>query len=173
MRKATGVVSVGYAAPLPGSRDYAPFLLVVSRLWTLSRGGFRPGRVQPVYYPVLDDPTTIALQAALPAGKDAESVLSQIDRRLQTALTTKLKPQDKLRASNSMAMLGTADVPDALWVRNLYGLAFSVGRRHQLKIDGKQLRTAIQRVTDADVRRVATGVFAATKRIAVIVDVGK
>ncbi len=173
MKEASGLVSVGYAAPPPGSKDYAPFLLVVSRLWALGQAGFGSGQVPPVYYPMLDDPTTIALQNALPAGKDAEPVLKQLDERLEAALTPKLKLQDKLRMLNSMAMLGTADVPDAMWTRNLYGLAFSVGRRHQLKIDGKQLRAAVQRVTDADMQRLATSVFSPLKRIAVIVEVAK
>ena len=173
MRKATGVVSVGYAAPRPGSEDYAPFLLVVCRLWALSRGLMRPGQVPPMYYPMLDDPTTIALQAALPAGKDAESVLKQLDQRLQAAVTAKVTPLDKMRAVNGMAMLGTVDVPPAMWAQNPYGLAFSVGRRHQMKIDGGKLRAAIQAATDADMRRLATSVFAPNKRIAVIVEVEK
>ena len=170
VKKATGVASVGYVAPLPGNKDYAPFLLVVSRLWALGQGGVQPGQVQPMYYPPLDDPTTIVLQTALPAGKDAESVLRQLDQRLQAALTPKLKPQDELLAINSMAMLGTVDVPDAMWSQNLYGLAFSVGRRHQLKIDGNELRTAIQRVTDADMQRLATSVFAREECNTVIVE---
>ncbi len=166
MQKATGVASVGYAAPLPGNKNYAPFLLVVSRLWALLQGSFQPGQVPPIYYPPLDDPTTIVLQTALPAGKDAESVLNQLDQRLQAALTPKLKPQDKLLAINSMAML--LDVPDAMWSQNVYTLAFSVGRRYQLKIDGSELRAAIQRVTDADMQRLATSVFAPEKRNTVI-----
>ena len=173
MPKATGVVSVGYAAPPPGSKDYVPFLLAVSRLWALSQDDFRPGEVQPVYFPPLDDPTTIALQAPLPPGKDAESVVQELDQRLQTALKPKIEPQNKLQLVNSMWLLGTADVPDAMWARNPYGLAFSLGRRHQLKIDGKELRGAIQRVTDADMQRLATSVFAAEKRIAVIVELGE
>ena len=174
MRQATGVVSIGYAPPLPGSEDYAPFLVVMSRLFALTPGRFRPGQVPPVFYPVLEGPTTVGLQAPLPAGTDAQAVLKQLDQRLQAALKPKLKPQDKLRTINSMGVyLATAEVPDALWARNLYGLAFSVGRRHQLKIDGKKLREAIQRVTDADMQRLAASVFPAAKRIAVIVEVEK
>jgi zinc protease len=173
VQKAISVVSVGYAAPLPGSRDYAPFLLVVSRLWALSQNT-PPDQVPPVFYPPLDDPTTIALQAALPDRKDAESVLNQLDQRLQEALTPKLNPQDKLLAINSMAMfLGTVDMPDAMWAQNLYGLSFSVGRRYQLKICGNELCATIQRTTDGDMQRLAATVFAPEKRITAIVEVEK
>lgn len=171
---ATGVVSVGYAAPPPGSKDYAPFLVVVSRLTMLSQGGFRPGQVAPLYCPMLDDPTTVALQAPLADGNDAQAVLRRLEERLQTALTSKLASRDRLRAINSMSgLLGTADVPDATWAQNPYTLAFSVGRRHQLKIDGKRLRAAIQGVTDADMQRLAKGVLSEAKRVAVIVTVQK
>ncbi len=174
VRKATGVVSIGYTPPLPGSRDYAPFLVVISRLWTMAQGEFRRGQIPPVYCPILDDPSTIALQAAVPAGKDSEPVLKQLEQRLQAALTPKLKPLDKLRTINSMAMfLGTVEAPPAMWRQNPYGLAYSIGRRHQLKIDGKQLHAAIQRVTDADMRRVATSVFPASRRITVIIELDK
>ena len=53
----------------------------------------------------------------------------------------------------------------------MYGLAFGLGRRYQLGLDGNKLRAAIQRVTDADVQRLATTVFAPEKRITVIVEV--
>lgn len=173
MRNATGVVSIGYAAPHPGDRDHAPFLLVVSRLWAQSRGG-PPSQVQPmVFYAPLDDPTTIVLQAPLPDANDADSVLAQLDRRLQAALTPKLGPHERLLAVNSMMLLGAADEPDSAWTQNLYGLAFSVGRRHQLGIDGKELRAALQRVSEADMQRLAASVFAPEKRICVTLSVEK
>ena len=133
----------------------------------------RPGQVPPIYYPMLDDPTTIARQSAVAAPAAGESILKQVNQRLQSALTPKLTAMDKTRAVNAMAMLGTVDVPAAQWARNPYGLAFSTGRRHQLKIDGAKLRTAIQAVTDADLRRLAATVFAPSKRIAVIVELRK
>jgi zinc protease len=166
---ATGVAAVGYAAPLPGSRDYAPFLLAVSRLMASAQGA-PPGPVPPLYYPMLDDPATIALQAPLTAGEDAEAVLNHLDQRLQAALAPELRPQDTMQALQGTALLGTVDLPDTLWAQNLYGLAFGVGRRHQLKIDGGELRAAIQRVTGDDVKRLASGVFAAANRVAVVVE---
>ena len=173
MHKATGVAAIGYAVPLPGSKDYAPFLIVVSRLWARTQHTFQPGKVLPVYYPPLDDVTMIVLQTDLPVDADSESALKQLDQRLNAALTPQLTSQDKQRTLNSMAMLGTVDRPDAMWMQNLYGLAFSVGRRYQLKIDGNELRAAIQRVTDADMQHLATRLFAPEKRGTVIIELKK
>lgn len=171
MPGATGVVSIGYTAPRPGNKDYAPFLLVVSRLWAASAGDFRPGEVQPVYFPVLDDTTTVAIQASLPSDDAAETMIARLEERLQAALAPKIEPQDKAQLASMMLMLGAADLPDDLWAMNVYGLAFSAGRQHQLKIDGPRLRRAIERLSGADVRRVAKSIFSPEKRVVQIVDV--
>ncbi len=167
-----GVAAIEYAAPPPGSKQYAPFLIVVSRLLTNPENLSQSGKAQPitVYFAPLEDGTTLVLQIDLLSDEDAESALERLDQRLNMALTPKLTPEDKQRTLNAMAMLGTVDTPpDTMWTQNLYGLAFSTGRRYQLKLDGNELRDAIQRVTDADMQHLATSVFAPDKRDTVIV----
>ena len=51
-----------------------------------------------------------------------------------------------------------------------YSLAFSIGRQHQLQISGKELRAAIQQVTDADIQNLAKTIFAPEKRATVIIE---
>ena len=165
----TGVAAIGYVAPSPGSAEYAPFLIVVSRLWSGAQAAFQPGKTPPVYFTPLDDGTTLVLQTDLLSDADDHFALIQLDERINTALTTKLTPADKQITLNSMARLGTVEVPDAMWTQNLYGLAFSTGRRYQLKLDGSELRDAIQRVTDADMQHLAASVFPRKKRDTVIV----
>ena len=167
---ATGVAAIGYAAPPHGSTEYAPFLIVVSRLWANTQNFFQQGKPPPVYYTPLDDGTIIGLQADLRADTDTKSILDQLDQRLHAALRSKLTPEDKQRTLNSMALLGTVEIQDAMWMQNLYGLAFSVGRRYQLEFDGNELRAAIQSVTDADMQRLATSIFAPEKRETIIVE---
>lgn len=167
---AAGVVAIGYAAPQPGSELYAPFLVVVSRLWAEIGGRLQPGKPPPVYYLPLDDPTVIVLSAEWSDTTPADSALNELDERLQSALTARVKRRDRRRTVNSMALLGTVDVPTTAWRQNVYGLAFSTARRLQLGIDGMALRKAIEKTTDADMRRLATSVFAPSKRVAVVID---
>ena len=167
---ATGTAAIGYTAPPLGSKEYAPFLIAVSRLWANTQSYFQPGKTPPVYYTPLDDGTIIGLQADLRDDKDTTSALNELDQYLQAALTSKLTPEDKRRTLNSMALLGTVDMQDAMWLQNLYGLAFSVGRRYQLELEGNELRAAIQRVTDADMQHLATSIFAPEKRETIIVE---
>ena len=167
---ASGTAAIGYTAPPLGSKEYAPFLIAVSRLWANTQSYFQPGKTPPVYYTPLDDGTMIGLQTDLRADTDTKSALNELDQRLRTALTSKLTPEDKRRTLNSMALLGTVDMGDAMWMQNLYGLAFSVGRRYQLELDGNELRAAIQSVTDADMQHLATSIFAPEKRETIIVE---
>ena len=173
MPNATGVAAVGYAAPPHESKDYAPFLIAVSRLWANTQNLFQPGKIPPVYYTPLDDGTIIGLQTDLRTDTDTTSALNELDQRLRVALTSKLTPEDKQRTLNSMALLGTVDMGDAMWVKNLYGLAFSVGRRYQLELDGNELRAAIQSVTDADMQHLTASIFAPEKRETIIVELEK
>lgn len=174
LKNATGVAAIGYAAPAIESKEYAPFLIVVSRLLSSVKFTFQVGKVQPIYYVPLMDSTTIALQAELSDPNDTESVLNQLDQHWHTALTSKLTPQDKQQTRNTITgLLGTVDNPIFWSGQDLYGFAFIVGRQYQLQIDSKALSDAVQRVTDADLQRLATSIFAPEKRATVIIALEK
>ena len=162
---ATGVAAIGYAAPFPDSKEYVPFLIVYSRMAYALRTQFQRGKAQPIFYPPLDDPTTFVLQTELTSEEDVDAVLKELDQRLQAALTPKLTPQDKLQAINALAILS-----DAMWGENMYSLAFSIGRKYQLQINGKEMRAAIETVTDADIENLAKTIFAPEKRATVIIE---
>ena len=174
VKDAKGVAAIGYVPPPLGSEAYAPFLIVVSRLWSILQPTFERGKAQPIYYAPLVDPTTIALQVELSDEKDAETVLRQLDQHLHTALTSKLTQQDTQQTINTIPrLLGKVDVPAFMWAQNLYGFAFIVGRQYQIQMDSKALLDAVQRVTDADIQRLATSIFAPEKRVTVIIALEK
>ena len=169
VKDATGVAAIGYTPPTIGSEEYAPFLVVVSRLWASQQRTFQMGKVQPIYYVPLMDPTTFALQAELPDEKDSETVLRELNQHLHTALTSKFTPQDKQQTLNTFAsLLGKLE-----WILDLYSFAFIVGRQYQLQIDNKALIDAVQRVTDADIQLLVTSIFAPEKRVTVIIELEK
>lgn len=167
---ATGVAAIGYAAPFPDRKEYVPFLIVYSRMAYALRTQFQMGKAQPIFYPPLDDPTTLVLQTELTSGEDVDAVLKELDQRLQTALTPKLTPQEKQQTINMLALLGTVDIPDTQWGENMYSLAFSIGRQYQLQINGKEIRDELQQVTDADIENLAKTIFAPEKRATVIIE---
>ena len=174
VKDATGVAAIGYTPPSIWSEEYIPFLVVTSRLWSNLQSIFQTSKVQPIFYAPLVDPTTFALQAEVPNGKDAETVVSELNQHLHTALTSKLTPLDRQQAINTIArLLAKVDVPSFIWRENLYGFAFIVGRHYQLQIDTKKLSAAIQNVTDADLQLLATSLFAPEKRVTVVIELEK
>lgn len=170
--RATGVVSMGFAAPRPDSKHYPAFLVVISRLYLeVAKAGFQPGAVPPLYYPPLDDPGTFALQAPLPDGGDPKEILAGLERRLDTVLERKVTAAETQTTVQSLAILGTVDLPAAMWAQNIYGLAFGTARRAQLGIDGPKLAKQIKAVTDEDLQVLAERVLARARRSVVIVKV--
>lgn len=171
---ATGTAAIGYAAPLPGSKEYAPFLILHARLASKLQSRFQMGKLQPIIYLPLDDTSTIVLQTELRVDDDIETVLKGLDDNLQEALTTELTSKDKQQTHNYLGrLLNTVEIPDGFWIQNLYGLAFSIGRRHQLKINGKTLRNEIEAITDTDLQKMAETIFSQEKRTTVIIEVNE
>lgn len=166
VKDATGIATIGYTPPTIGSKEYAPFLVVVSRLWSSLQRPLQMGKVQPIYYQPLMDSTTIALQAELSNKKDVETVLSELNQHLHTALTSKLTPQDKQQTINTIGNLfGKLE-----WIFDLYSFAFILGRQYQLQIDINELNAAIQSVTDADLQLLSTSIFAPEKRATIVIE---
>lgn len=165
VKDATGIAAIGYKPPTIRSKEYAPFLVVVSRLWSSLHRPFQMSKVQPIYYHPLVDSTTIALQAELSDEKDTETVLRELNQHFHTALTSKLTPQDKQQTINTMARL-----LDKQWIFDLYAFAFIAGRQHQLQINTNELDAAIQRVTDADLQLLSTSIFAPEKCATVVIE---
>ena len=166
VKDATRIAAIGYTPPTIGNEEYAPFLIVVSRLWSSRQRTFQMGKVQPVYYIPLMDPTTFALQAELSDEEDSKTVLSELNQHLHTAFTSKLTPQDKQQTLNIFSSLfGKLER-----ILDLQSFAFTVGRQYQLQIDNQALIDAVQRVTDADIQLLAASIFAPEKRVTVIIE---
>ncbi len=68
--QAEPVACIAFAAPEPGSELYAPFLVLVARLWAASAqpGGDRIGRPS-VYFPLLEDPAVLGVSATVKPGE--------------------------------------------------------------------------------------------------------
>jgi predicted Zn-dependent peptidase len=163
-------VGLGYAAPLPSSDLYAPFLVVVQRMWktTSPLGARSPGLT--VTFTPLDGPETIAFSTVVEPDETPEAAIGRLESFVAEALKPKLTPEDIMRVSETFGrFLGTVDLPVTTWVQNLYGKAFSIGRRVQLGFDSGELKKALQAVRDEDLQRVAREIFAPEKRAAVIV----
>jgi zinc protease len=157
--QAQPMATLAYLAPQPGTPQYAPFLVLVARLWAgAAKLGGTPGSF-PVYFTPLDDGAIVAVSVPATAGEDKAFT------RLETFVDETIKPE--LRDSDLDAtqqqlgfLLGLAELPDNILAQNPYGVAFALGRREQIGLDPARLKTALRTVTDRDLRHVASTVFA-------------
>jgi zinc protease len=153
--------SLAYAAPPPDSDLYAPFLVLVARLYAQAEKlGARPGRF-PVHYALLDDPAVLGIVAPAKRGESAQRAWARLEAFVNATLEPKLGAEelDSVRQTFGF-FLGISDVPDRLLVQNPYGAAFALGRRRQLRIDPAKLQTSLAAVTNESLRRAAKEIFA-------------
>jgi len=166
---AQAAACLAWAAPQPDDDLYAPFLVLVARLWQQVQAG-GAGRGGPmVRFAPLDDPHVVALVGAV-GSSTPEEAIAALEQMLAEAVAQPFSKADLAAARNAFGwMLGVADVPDRTLARNPYGAAFSAGRRIQLGIDPADLRARLDAVTAEDVARAAETVFAPDRRAAVVV----
>ncbi len=164
---------LAYAAPQPDSPLYAPFLVLITRLWAgAAKLGGEPSSV-PVYFTPLDVGAMVAVSASAKTGETAQKAFARLESFVAETIEPKLGASELATTEQQLGFfLGTADLPDEV-LGNVYGVAFSLGRRDQLAIDPAQLKRVLQAVTDQDLRRVANEVFAPGKHAAVFVSLAK
>jgi zinc protease len=152
---------LAYAAPAPGSDLYAPYLLLVSRLFAGAQKQAGGPENFPVHFAMLDDPGVLSVNFPARRGETTKRACQRLEAFVKAAVEPKLSPDERDSVRESFGFfLGVADVPDRLLVQNPYGVAFSLGRRHQLGIDPDKLNKSLAGVTDEDLRRAAKAIFA-------------
>jgi zinc protease len=153
-------ICIAYSAPAPTSELYAPFLVLMGRLWTgADKLENKPGRM-PVRFAPLDDPEVVHVSVAVHQGETAK----QAERRLRTFVADAIKPKLDPREIDKLKMqfgffLGFTDQPDSLLAGNPYGVAFSLGRRYQMGILSDKLKKTVEQLTDQELRQAAHQIF--------------
>ncbi len=135
--------AVTYRAPRPSAADYPAFLAAVARLQAAA-GALKSG---PRHFPVacrpLDDPDVLTVTAAVPSGGSPDETARTIDTFIAETLEKPFTAADAAMAKNRFGhFLGIRQWPAAARQTNLYGYAFSLGRRRQLGIDPETLAKA-------------------------------
>jgi zinc protease len=152
---------LAYAAPAPGSDLYAPFLVLVSRLFASAEKQAGGPENFPVHFAMLDDPGVLSVNFPARRGESAEKARQRLEGFVKAAVEPKLGRDEQDSVLETFGFfLGVADVPDRMLAQNPYGVAFSLGRRHQLGIDSDKLKKSLTAVTDEDLRRAAKAIFA-------------
>lgn len=134
-----GWASVAFAVPPATSEDYAPFLVLLARLFDArARPGTGP---PPLSFAPLDDPSIALVTTALAADETPEAAVARLRAQIAETVSAPFGPADALRALNLYGfLLGLVEAPAAQAALNPYAAALGPGARHVLGIDGPALR---------------------------------
>jgi zinc protease len=153
---------LAYLAPRPDSDLYAPFLVLITRLWAIGQQFDGPGVTgSPVFFTPLDDGSIVGISATIRPGETSDKAFERIEKFVAKAVEGKLGADEPAEVGQMLGMLmGLGDIPDEALGQNPYGVAFSLARRDQLGLDPARFEKALRAVTDQDLKRVAAEVFA-------------
>jgi zinc protease len=163
---------LAYDAPEPGSDLYAPFLVLVTRLWACAgKLGGGPGGL-PVYFTPLDDGAVVAVSTPAKRGETAAQAFAGLEAFVAEAVEPKLVEDELATVRQTFGfLLGTTSLPDPALATTPYGVAISLGRREQLGIDPAKLGRALGAVTDQELRRAANEVFTPSRHAGALIRV--
>jgi zinc protease len=174
--QAEPVACLAYAAPEPGNELYAPFLVLVARFLAASaQPGNGGGANQPsVYFPLLEDPAVLGVSATTKSGETAAQAIARLESFVAATIAPPLGDAERTSARQTFAFfLGTAEIPDFALAQNPYGAALSLARREHLTIDTSKLNRAFDTLTERDLRRAASEIFAPARHAAAFISPGK
>ena len=172
---AVSIACLAYSAPQPGSDLYAPFLILVSRLWAAASNIGNDGPTgSPIYFTPLDDGSVVAVSTEAKPGETSALAFARIEAIVAEAIAPKLRPSEIAATRQEFApFLLSQRLPDNVLANNIYGVAFSLGRRLQLGIDPRKLDKALGAATEADIRRAAAEIFVPSRHAGAFVSVKK
>jgi zinc protease len=166
------VAGLAYAAPQPGSELYAPFLILLARLWSASGQPGRDGAsLRPsVYFPLLEDPAALCVSTTLERGETGQRAVERLEEFVALTIAPAFRDAERTSASQTLAFfLGTAEILDFALAQNVYGAALGVARREQMGLDPTALNRQLAGVTEPDVRRAAAEIFAPARHAAALI----
>ena len=103
---AESTACLAYAAPLPGSDLYAPFLVLVSRLWAgAGKLGDDGPTGSPVYFTPLDDGAVIAISTTAKPGENAAGAIKRLESFVAETIEPKLEPSELTTARQQFSFL--------------------------------------------------------------------
>jgi hypothetical protein len=113
-----------------------------------------------VRYAFLDDPNVLMIVASLQPGESAEPAAARLRAFVKKSVNDEWRSSEPVDAKRNLAIFfSTSPLPDQALANNVYGVAFGLGRCHQLGLSGKLLSNKLDRATADDIQRVGEQYF--------------
>ena len=161
-------ICLGWEGPLPTEEGYAAFTVLAARLKFRSAQALKPGEAGPrgMLLP-LDLPGPAFFAGPLLEGEKPEAAAERL-RKAAAAILDLPIADGQYNSLMLGSPLGTWAVPDAVAAQNTYGVAFGIGRRDQLGIDGRALAKEMAALTTEDLAKARARWFADGPAVVVI-----
>ena len=135
---ASPAACLAYAAPEPGDELFAPFLVLVARLWAAGAQPGGGGETGPpaVYFPLLDDPAVLGVSAIAKPGETASRAFAQLEEFVAKTIAPQLRDDERdiglsnvrTRPRNSRHP-GFRPCPEPVWRGPIPGPGRAIGHR--------------------------------------------
>lgn len=165
------VVCLAYDCPPPNSKLFPAFLVLLARLQeSAMKLGGAPTEL-PVTFAPLDDCGTVYVITTAKEGETPDQAVGRLSRLIEEAVDAGKRPVSPSFGKQQFAfLLDTWKVPDLLLRSNVYGVAFGLGRRRQLGINGEQLAAEMDLVKREAILECARQYFAEDRRAVAVVE---
>ena len=116
----------------------------------------------------------LGVSAMANPGESAPQAVARLESFVAETIAPQLRDDERASARQTFALfLGTAEIPDFALAQNPYGAALSLARREQLGVDPLKLNRAFDALTERDVRRAASEIFAPDRHAGAFVSPNK
>ena len=167
---APSMATLAYLAPAPDSELYAPFLVLITRLWANMEKLRGSAQIFPVYFTPMDDGAIVAVSTPARTGETSRQALGRLEAFIAETVAPKLgEAEPKATLEQLGFFFGSSSIPDEQLAFNPYGVAFGLGRREQMGIDPARFRRDLEGVTEQSLRKAATDLFDPKKHAAAFV----
>ncbi|MCZ6786034.1 MAG: insulinase family protein [Planctomycetota bacterium] len=156
---AAPMVCLAFRAPAWDDDDFPAFLVLMMRL-----------RAAGARWAPFDDPDVVYLQGPVRSDESDAQAAARLQGQVDLAATRKADAMEGFSAINTYGFwYGLTPVPDIAARNNLYGVAFALGRRAQLGVDGERLKKAFGNLSPDKIQAAAQAIFDPKRRSAVVV----
>jgi len=170
---AQSCVALSYRAPSPADRLHPAYLVLVHRLQVNSQAlEFSPNTLL-VFYAALDRPEVISLVLPVENQENPEAALDRLEKYVDEIRIRKIDNEEIIASRRNFNFIFCRETyPNSVLAGDSYGVAFAIGRKKQLGINGDTLMQQIDAVTQEELSA-AGEYFALEKSAAAIIKIRK
>ena len=153
-------VCLAISAPTMDDELFPAYLIIAAKLMASGHAISGPQDPFPATYAVLDGPEAMFICKSFPSAEEAAATEKELREFVRQTIEEVRSADAEVALQMFGFLLGLTELSDQAVAQNTYGVAFSLARTQQLKINSEELRRKIRDVTNDELRLAAREFFA-------------